>query len=56
MVNYLVNSRFHFFANGDEAQRVGVPIDIPVRYTIKDIVNGKDKILERAIGFANSAK
>jgi carboxyl-terminal processing protease len=43
-------------ANGDEAQRVGIPIDIPVKYTTKDIVNGKDKVLERAIEFANSGK
>lgn len=27
-------------ANGDEAQRIGIPIDIPVKYTVHDIVAG----------------
>lgn len=39
-------------ANGDEAQRVGIPIDIPVKYTIQDFIDEKDPILERAIEYA----
>ncbi|MEZ0006615.1 carboxyl-terminal processing protease [Flavobacterium sp. 28YEA47A] len=43
-------------ADGKEAQRVGIPIDIPVRYTIQDFINDKDPILERAIEFAKTDK
>ena len=43
-------------ANGDEAQRIGIPIDIPVKYTVHDIVAGKDTVLERAIEYAKSGK
>ncbi|MXN91509.1 hypothetical protein GR160_09740 [Flavobacterium sp. Sd200] len=43
-------------ANGDEAQRVGIPIDIPVNYTVQDFVEDKDPILKRAIEFAETGK
>lgn len=43
-------------ANGDEAQRVGIPIDIPVKYTIQDFIEDKDPILERAIEYAKTEK
>jgi carboxyl-terminal processing protease len=42
-----------YFPNGDETQRSGIPIDIKVNYTIKDIVNKVDPLLNRAIEFAN---
>lgn len=41
-------------ANGDEAQRVGIPIDITVKYSIQDFVENKDPILERAIEYAKT--
>lgn len=43
-------------ANGNETQRVGIPIDIPVKYTIQDFVEAKDPILSRAIEFAKDGK
>ncbi|MGB3342298.1 MAG: S41 family peptidase [Aequorivita sp.] len=43
-------------ANGDEAQRVGIPINIPVKYTIQDFIEDKDPILERAIEYAETGK
>lgn len=43
-------------ANGDEAQRVGIPIDIPVKYTISDFINDNDPILERAIDHATAGR
>lgn len=39
-------------ANGNETQHVGIPIDIPVKYTIKDLVEQKDPVLEKAIEYA----
>ena len=45
-----------YHANGDEAQRVGIPIDIPVKYTISDFINDKDPILERAVEFGKTGK
>lgn len=43
-------------ANGEEAQRVGIPIDINVKYTTQDFVEAKDPILEKAVEFANREK
>jgi len=45
-----------YHANGDEAQRVGIPIDIRVKYMISDFINDKDPILERAINYAKTEK
>lgn len=45
-----------YHANGDEAQRVGIPIDIPVKYSISDFINDKDPILERAVEFGKTVK
>lgn len=45
-----------YHANGDEAQRVGIPIDIPVKYTISDFINDKDPILEKAVEFGKTGK
>ena len=42
-----------FYADGTEAQRKGVKIDIEVPQTIEAIQNGKDEILEKAISFIN---
>ncbi|MFT3825129.1 MAG: S41 family peptidase [Chitinophagaceae bacterium] len=41
-------------ANGKEAQHAGIPIDIPVKYTITDIVHQRDAVLEKAIEYAKS--
>lgn len=41
-------------ADGGEAQRVGIPIDIPVQYKINDFIDKNDPILERAIKFAKT--
>lgn len=43
-------------ANGGEAQRVGIPINIPVKYTIQDFIEDKDPILDRAIEYAETGK
>jgi carboxyl-terminal processing protease len=43
-------------ADGDEAQRVGIPIDIPVKYTISNFINDNDPILERAMDYATTGK
>lgn len=40
--------------NGGETQRVGIPIDIKVKYEVSDFVDKKDPILERAIEFAET--
>lgn len=45
-----------YLADGGEAQRVGIPIDIPVKYTIQDFIEDKDPILERAIEYAETGK
>lgn len=45
-----------YLADGGEAQRVGIPIDIPVKYTIQDFIENKDPILERAIEYAKTEK
>ena len=56
--NYKVSfSGFGIYqANGDEAQRVGIPIDIYVKYTIQDFIEDKDPILERAVEYAKTGK
>ena len=41
------------YPDGRESQRVGVRIDIPVLPTIKGIREGRDEMLEKAIGLAN---
>ena len=43
-------------ADGDEAQRVGIPIDIPVKYTISNFINDNDPILERAMDYVTTGK
>jgi len=41
------------YPDGRESQRAGVRIDVPVRPTIKGIREGRDEMLEKAIGLAN---
>lgn len=43
-------------ANGEEAQRIGIPIDILVPYTIDDFIEDRDPILRRAIEYAQAGK
>ncbi len=50
--NILFSGLGIYQANGNETQRVGIPIDIRVKYTIKDFISGKDPILERAVEYA----
>lgn len=45
-----------YLADGGEAQRIGIPIDIPIKYTIQDFIEGKDPILDRAAEFAKTGK
>jgi len=42
--------------DGSETQRIGIKVDIPVSYTIKDVINKNDPLLKRAIEFINSGK
>jgi len=42
-----------YFPNGAETQKRGIPIDIKVKYTMKDIINRLDPVLDRAIAFVN---
>jgi len=45
-----------YFPDGAETQRRGIPIDIETKYTINDIVNNNDPILNRAMEFANQKR
>jgi len=45
-----------YFPDGTETQRIGIPIDIKVRYTINDMINNNDPALNRAIEFANQKR
>ncbi len=36
-------------ADGRQLQRVGLPIEIPVKPTVKGIQSGRDEVLERAL-------
>ncbi|RZM23288.1 MAG: hypothetical protein EOO88_26630 [Pedobacter sp.] len=42
-----------YFPDGSQTQRVGIPIDVRVDYSIEDWVRGRDPLLEKAIQFAN---
>jgi len=42
-----------YFPDGSETQRRGIPIDIKVKYTLKDLLDNSDPILNSAIKFAN---
>ena len=43
-----------YFPDGGETQRIGIPIDIPVRYTISDMMYKNDPLLKKAIEFINN--
>ncbi len=43
-----------YYPNGEETQRKGVRIDVPVKPTIRGIKDGKDELLEKAIEIINS--
>lgn len=43
-----------YYPDGSETQRVGIHVDIPVAYTISDIVTKSDPLLKKALAFANS--
>lgn len=40
-----------YYPDGTETQRIGIKVDIPVTYTILDIVNQQDPLLKRALEF-----
>lgn len=43
-----------YYPNGEETQRKGVRIDIPLKPTVMGIKNGEDELLEKAIHMINS--
>jgi carboxyl-terminal processing protease len=45
-----------YYPDDRETQRVGIPIDIRVDYTIKDVIAKSDPVLKRAVEFINSEK
>lgn len=45
-----------YYPDNKETQRVGIPIDIPVEYTVQDFIDKKDPILEKAIDYAKEKK
>jgi len=42
-----------YYPNGYETQRIGIHVDIPVSYTINDVINKTDPLLKRALEFIN---
>jgi len=53
--NYMINfsGLGIYFPNGADTQRKGIPINIEVQYTVKDIIHDHDPVLKRAIEFVN---
>ncbi|WP_412468058.1 S41 family peptidase [Pedobacter sp. KLB.chiD] len=45
-----------YFPNGAETQRKGIPIDIEVHDTLKDVIHDDDPVLKRAIEFVKQQK
>ena len=45
-----------YFPDGAETQRKGIPINIKVKYTIRDIIQHRDPVLDRAIAYANQKR
>jgi carboxyl-terminal processing protease len=45
-----------YFPNGRGTQRTGIPIDIPVNYTVQDMVRKIDPVLNSALEFAQGNK
>jgi carboxyl-terminal processing protease len=45
-----------YYPDHRETQRVGIPIDIRVDYTIKDLIAKNDPVLKRAVEFINLEK
>ncbi len=45
-----------FYPNKKETQRVGIPLDIEVKITLKGVQEGKDEVLDRALLFIESGK
>lgn len=45
-----------YYPDGTETQRVGIKVDIPVAYTISDIVNKQDSLLKKALEFIEQKK
>lgn len=43
-----------YYPDGTETQRTGIHIDIPVEYTIEDIINKNDPVLKRSLEYINS--
>ncbi len=43
-----------YYPDGEDTQRRGVKIDVPVKPTIKAIKEGKDELLEKAIEIINA--
>lgn len=52
---------FHFsglgiyYPDGRETQRTGIPVDIPVHYTIEDYMYKKDPVLQKALAFIRTS-
>lgn len=40
-----------YYPNGTETQRIGIKVDVPVTYTVLDIVNQQDPLLKKALEF-----
>lgn len=45
-----------YYPDGSETQRIGIHVDIPVSYTINDIIDRTDPLLKRALEFINHEK
>lgn len=45
-----------YYPDGSETQRIGIHVDIPVSYTINDMIDGTDPLLKRALKFINSER
>lgn len=40
-----------YYPDGRQTQRVGIKVDIPVQYTLADVINKEDPVLKRALKF-----
>lgn len=45
-----------YYPDGSETQRIGIHVDIPVSYTVNDMIDRTDPLLERALKFINSER
>jgi len=43
-----------YYPDGRETQRIGIHVDIPVDYTIEDIIHKNDPVLKRAMEYINA--